>query len=126
MDKIIIKDLTLETIIGLFPWEREVRQRLFVDLEMQVNIEQAAATDDFQYVVNYADVCDQVASLADDGKFKLIETFVERIAELVLTNFDVSWVKVYVRKTDAVTQVASVGIEIERSANKNKIEVSNV
>jgi dihydroneopterin aldolase len=114
VDKIIIKDLKLETIIGLFPWEREVRQALFVDLEMQVNIEKAAATDDFEYVVNYADVCDQVASLADDGKFKLIETFVERIADLILTNFDVSWVKVYVRKTDAVTQVASVGVEIER------------
>lgn len=118
MDKIIIEDLVLETIIGLFPWEREVRQRLFVDLEMQVNIEQAAATDDFQYVVNYADVCEQLASLADSGKFKLIETFVERIAERVLTHFDVAWVKVYVRKTDAVTQVASVGIEIERTANK--------
>ena len=115
MDKIIIKELMLDTIIGLFPWERAVKQRLLVDIEMQVDISQAAATDDFQYVVNYADVCERVATLADDGRFKLIETFVERMARLILQEFAVSWVKVYVRKTDALTQVASVGIEIERS-----------
>jgi dihydroneopterin aldolase len=118
MDKIVIKNLRLETIIGLFPWERVVRQQLFIDLEMQVDIEQAAATDDFKYVVNYAEVCQRVSDLADDGKFKLIETFVERIADLVLSDFEVSWVKVYVRKTDAVTEVESVGIEIERSRAK--------
>ena len=115
MDKIIIKDLALETIIGLFPWEREVKQRLFVDLEIQVDITQAARTDDFKYVVNYADVCEQTAELADNGQFKLIETFAERIAECILKRFDVTWVKVYVRKTDAITQVSSVGIEIERN-----------
>lgn len=115
MDKIVIKDLRLETIIGLFPWEREVRQQLFIDIEMQVDIAQAAATDDFQYVVNYAEVCERVADLADDGQFKLIETLVERMAEMILQSFDVSWIKINVRKTDAVTQVSSVGIEIERS-----------
>jgi dihydroneopterin aldolase len=119
MDKIIIKKLKLETIIGLFPWEREVRQQLFVDLEMQVDIQMAAATDDFKHVVNYAEVCHRVSELADDGQFKLIETFIERIADLILSDFDVSWVKVYVRKTDAVTQVESVGVEIER-ARENK------
>lgn len=115
MDKVVIEALKIETIIGLFPWERTVRQQLLIDLEMAVNITQAAATDDFQYVVNYAEVCQQVAALADDGQFKLIETFIERIAQLVLTNFAVTYVKVRVRKTDAVTDAASVGIEIERS-----------
>ena len=114
MDKIIIKELQLETIIGLFPWERVARQNLLIDLEMQVDITEAAASDDFHHVVNYADVCDQVAALAHDGQFKLIETFVERIAALIIDRFAVAWVKVYVRKTDAVTEVASVGIEIER------------
>ncbi|MEO0442784.1 MAG: dihydroneopterin aldolase [Pseudomonadota bacterium] len=115
LDKIIIKKLKLETIIGLFPWERAVRQNLLVDLEMAVDISQAAASDDFHYVVNYAEVCERVAALADDGQFKLLETFVERIAAMILGDFAVSWVRVYVRKTDAVTEASTVGVEIERA-----------
>ncbi len=115
MDKVTVRQLKLETIIGLFPWERQVKQRLFVDLEMQVDITKAAETDDFQYVVNYAEVCDRVAALADEGQFKLLETFVERIAALILNNFDVSWVKVSVSKTDVIPMANSVGVEIERS-----------
>lgn len=117
MDKVLVRQLKLETIIGLFPWEREVRQRLFVDLEIGTDIKQAAATDDLEYTVNYAEVCDRVAQLADDGKFKLIETFAEKIAALVLNDFASSWVKVTVNKVDAMPQVESVGISIERQAN---------
>ena len=115
MDKVLIRQLRLETIIGLFPWEREVRQTLLVDLDIATDITQAAATDDLDYTVNYADVCDRVAALADDGKFKLIETFAEKICQLVLHEFNVDWVKVTVHKTDAMPQVASVGICVERS-----------
>ncbi len=116
MDKILIQQLKLETIIGLFPWEREVRQRLFVDIEIGADINDAAAKDDLDCTINYADVCDRVAALADDGKFKLIETFAEKIAALVLGEFAALWVKVRVNKVDALPQVASVGVEIERVA----------
>ena len=113
-DKVLINALKLETIIGLFPWEREVRQTLLIDLEIATDISQAAASDDLQYTINYADVCDRVSTLADDGKFKLIETFAEKIANLVINDFAADWVRVKVRKTDALPQVASVGIAIER------------
>lgn len=116
MDKILVERLKLETIIGLFPWEREVRQRLYVDLQIGMDFKQAAESDDLVFTVNYADVCDRVAALADKGKFKLIETFAEKIAALVLSDFTASWVSVSVRKVDAMTQVESVGVSIEREA----------
>jgi dihydroneopterin aldolase len=115
MDKVIIRQLRLETIIGLFPWEREVRQTLLVDVDIGTDISQAAATDDLQYTVNYAEVCDHISALADHGKFKLIETFAENISALVLHDFNASWIKVTVHKIDAMPQVSSVGITIERS-----------
>lgn len=116
MDKILIQQLKLETIIGLFQWEREVRQRLFVDMEIGVDSKDAARKDDLDCTINYAEVCDRVAALADSGKFKLIETFAERIADLVLNDFAALSVKVRVQKVDALTQVSSVGIEIERAS----------
>jgi dihydroneopterin aldolase len=115
VDKIVVKQLKLETIIGLFPWERVVKQRVLVDLELEVDIVKAALTDDLEFVVNYAEVCERVTLLADKGQFKLLETFVERIAEMILRDFDVSWVRVSVHKTDVMPQVASVGVQIERA-----------
>ncbi|MFT4609694.1 MAG: dihydroneopterin aldolase [Cellvibrionaceae bacterium] len=115
MDKVLVRQLRLETIIGLFPWERVVRQQVFVDLEMEVDIAKAAQSDDLEFVVNYAEVCEHVTLLADAGQFKLIETFVERIAEMILKDFDVSWIRVSVHKTDVMPQVASVGVQIERA-----------
>lgn len=115
MDKIVVKQLKLETIIGLFPWERVVRQRVLVDLELEVDVVKAALTDDLDFVVNYAEVCERVTLLAHEGQFKLLETFVERIAEMILRDFDVSWIKVSVHKTDVMPQVASVGVQIERA-----------
>lgn len=115
MDKILVRDLKLEAIIGLFPWEREVRQTLYIDLDIATDIAQAALSDDLQYTINYADVCDQVAALAHDGQFRLIETLAENIAQLVLSGFAADWVKVTVKKVDAIPQVANVGITIERS-----------
>lgn len=114
MDKVLVKQLKLETIIGLHPWERVVRQRVLVDLEMEVDIVKATQTDDLEFVVNYAEVCERVTRLADAGQFKLLETFVERIAEMILNDFAVSWVRVAVHKTDVMPQVASVGVQIER------------
>jgi dihydroneopterin aldolase len=114
MDKVLVKQLKLETIIGLHPWERVVRQRVLVDLEMEVDIAKATLTDDLEFVVNYAEVCERVTLLADAGQFKLLETFVERIAEMILNDFAVSWVRVAVHKTDVMPQVGSVGVQIER------------
>ena len=117
MDKIIIRQLRLETMIGLYPWERQVRQQLLVDMEIGTDISAAAASDDLHHTINYAEVCEQVAAVADAGRFKLLETFAERIARLVLTEFAAPWIKVSVYKLDTLTQVEKVGVVIERGVN---------
>jgi len=114
MDKVIIRDLALETIVGLYPWERAVKQTLLIDVDMATDIRQAAADDDLQYTVDYSAVCAAIVILADKGQYQLIETLAENIATMVLKNFAVTWLRVAVHKTDVMTHVGRVGIEIER------------
>jgi 7,8-dihydroneopterin aldolase/epimerase/oxygenase len=114
MDKVIIRDLALETIVGLYPWERAVKQTLLIDVDMATDIRQAAADDDLQYTVDYSAVCAAIVILADKGQYQLIETLAENIATMVLENFAVTWLRVAVHKTDVMTHVGRVGIEIER------------
>lgn len=114
MDKIIIRQLRLQTVIGLYPWERAVRQTLLLDLDLATDIRQAAADDDLQHTIDYSAVCQAIVTLADAGRFKLIETLAEKIAAMVQQQFAVSWLRVSVCKADVMTNVASVGVEIER------------
>ena len=114
-DKVIIRDLSIEAIIGLYPWERVARQTLLVDIDLAKDIRLAAANDELQDTIDYSAVCSQVAVLAQQGRFKLIETLAERIATMIRQEFSVGWVRVAVYKRDVRTQVKRVGIEIERS-----------
>ena len=114
MDRITIRRLRLETILGLLPWEREARQTLLVDLDIDTDITAAAEADDIDLAINYAGVCERVTALVDTGRFKLIETVAEQIATLVLREFSAVRVKVTVNKVDVLPQVASVGVCIER------------
>jgi dihydroneopterin aldolase len=114
MDKVIIRELTVETIVGLYPWERVVRQRLCLDIELGTDIRQAAEDDDLRYTIDYSAVCDAVTTLAHDGKYQLIETLAENIATMIQATFDVSWLRVGVYKLDVLTNVRRVGVEIER------------
>ena len=114
MDKVMIRELALETIVGLYPWDRAVKQVLLVDVDMATDIKQAAAGDDLQYTVDYSAVCEAIVALADKGRYQLIETLAENIAAMVLKDFAVSWLRVAVHKTDVMTNVGRVGIEIER------------
>lgn len=116
MDKLFIQQLKLETMIGIFPWERNARQQLLVDIVIGTDLQQAATTSNLSHTIDYAEVCQRVATLADQGEFQLLETLAERMANLIFTQFITAhWVKITVHKTDALTQVSSVGVEIERS-----------
>lgn len=116
MDTVIIRDLTLETIVGLYPWERAVKQRLCIDVDMATDIRQAAADDDLQYTVDYSAVSRSIAELADKGQYRLIETLAENIATMIRQQYTVAWVRVIVKKVDVITNVNCVGISIERGS----------
>ena len=114
MDKVLIEDLRIETIIGIYDWEREVKQIVSLDLEMAHDIRQAAATDDIQYALNYKAVAKRLIKLIEESEFLLVETMAETVANIVLTEFKVPWLKLKVSKPGALRGSRSVGIMIER------------
>ena len=114
MDLVFIEQLNVCTTIGVYDWEQAIQQKLSLDLVMAHDNRQAAATDDVQYALNYAEVSERILSYVQNGRFLLIERVAEEIANLIQTEFGVSWVKVTVRKPTAVPQASSVGVTIER------------
>ena len=115
MDKIFLEGLTTETIIGIFDWEREIRQTIAVDLEMSADIGRAAATDSIEDTLNYKRVAKRVLAFVQESRFQLIETLAERIAALILEEFEVAWVRVTLHKPGAIRHSRDVGVVIERS-----------
>ena len=113
-DTVFIRELRVETIIGIYDWERTQRQTVSIDLDMRTDIARAAATDDIANTPSYKDVAKRIHSLVENSEFFLIETMAERIAEVVLGEFPVPGVRVTVHKPGAVSVASDVGVVIER------------
>ena len=114
MDTIFLNDLRVETVIGIFDWERKVRQTVSIDLEMAADIRRAAATDAIEDTLNYKAVAKRLIGFVEAADFGLVETLAERIAEIIVTEFDVPRVKVTLHKPGAVRGSKDVGVIIER------------
>ena len=114
MDKIFLEDLRVETVIGIWEWERKIRQTVAIDIEMSADIRKAAASDDVEDTLNYKSVAKRVQAFVNDSSFQLVETLAEKIAALILDEFDVPWVKVRVNKPGAIRGAKGVGVLIER------------
>ena len=116
MDLIYLRDLRIETVIGIFDWEREIRQTVVIDLEMGADIRRAAQTDAIEDTLDYKSVAKRIISFVSESSFQLVETLSDRIARLIVTEFDVPYVKVVVNKQGAVRGSRDVGVIIERRA----------
>lgn len=114
MDKVFINDLRVETVIGIYDWEREIRQTVSLDLEMHVDVERAALTDRIEDTLNYKAVAKRLIAFIEDSRFQLVETLAQRCAEIVLAEFDVDWLRLKVGKPGAVRGSREVGVVIER------------
>ncbi|MFN2137318.1 MAG: dihydroneopterin aldolase [Candidatus Promineifilaceae bacterium] len=115
MDKIIIKDLLLRSILGINPEERENKQDILINLVLYADIRAAAASDDIEAAVNYKSVTKRIIQHVEDSSDLLVEKLVSDIARIVLTEFNVERVRVRVEKPGALRFAQSVGIEIERT-----------
>ncbi len=115
MDKIFLKELTTETVIGIFDWERGVKQTVAIDLEMSADIRRAARTDAIDDTLNYKAVAKRLLAFTQESRFQLVETLAEEIARLVLREFPVEWVKVTLHKPGAIRHSKDVGVMIERT-----------
>jgi dihydroneopterin aldolase len=114
MDKIFLTELKVDTIIGIWEWERKIRQTVIIDLEMSADIAKAAATDSVEDTLNYKSVAKRIQSFVGESSFQLVETLAERIAGIIREEFGVQWVKVRVNKPGAIRGSRDVGILIER------------
>lgn len=114
MDKIFLSALTVECIVGIWEWERRVKQRIVLDIEMATDIRRAATTDHIDDTLDYKKVSKRVIAFVGDSQFQLVETLTERIAQLLITEFNIPWVKVRLNKQGAIRGARDVGIEIER------------
>ena len=114
MDRIFLNELKVEAIIGIWEWERKIRQSIVIDLEMSADIARAAATDQVEDTLNYKEVAKRIQQFVEDSSFQLVETMAERIAGIIRDEFDVQWVKVRVNKPGAIRGSRDVGVIIER------------
>ena len=114
LDIIFIEALRVETVIGVYDWERRIRQPVVIDLEMGADVAPAAASDDVADALDYKSVSKRVQQFVGESSFFLVETLAERIAALVLDEFSVPWVRVRLNKVGALRGAAGVGIVIER------------
>jgi len=115
-DKIFLSSLRTECIVGIWDWERKVKQTVVIDLEMACDIRKAAQSDHIDDTVDYKKVSKRLLSFVGESQFQLVETLTENIARIVITEFDVPWVRVRLNKQGAIRNSRDVGILIERRA----------
>jgi dihydroneopterin aldolase len=114
MDTIYLHELKIDTVVGIWEWERRIRQTVVIDLEMGADIRKAAASDRIDDTLNYKAVAKRVQQFVSESSFQLVETMAERIAGLILDEFGVPWVSVKVNKPGAIRGARDVGVKIRR------------
>ncbi|QSA97364.1 dihydroneopterin aldolase [Methylococcus sp. EFPC2] len=114
MDIIFLRGLHIDTIIGIYDWERVTRQTVVLDLEMGTDIRKAAASDAIEDTLDYKAVSKRVISFVEESGFFLVETLAERITDIIRQEFGVPWVRLTLNKKGAISGASDVGIIIER------------
>ncbi len=118
MDIIYFGGLEVDTLIGIYDWERQQRQTIILDIEMGFDIRKAAETDDIQYALDYKTVSDRLIHFVKNSEFFLVERLISEIADLIRNEFNVPWVKITLNKKGAIGKGIDVGIVIERGQKR--------
>src|SRR5688572_5161373 len=114
-DRIFLRGLAVECIIGFIEWERRVKQTVVIDLELPVNCHRASLTDEVKDTLDYKKVAKRIIAFVEDSQFKLVETLAQKLALLVLEEFGVEWVRLSINKPGAIRGSRDVGVAIERT-----------
>lgn len=109
MDIVFIEELTVITTIGVYDWEQNIRQKLVFDIEMGWDNRQAAASDDVNDCLSYADISEAIIQHVEPNRFALVERVAEEISEILLQRFNSPWVRIKVSKPGAVAHASRVG-----------------
>lgn len=114
MDIVFIRDLRVDTVIGIFDWEREIRQTVVLDIEMAADVARAAATDNIEDALDYKALGKRIIGFVEESRFELVETLAERVTEIIRGEFGVPWVRLQLNKEGALRGSRDVGVVIER------------
>jgi dihydroneopterin aldolase len=114
-DRIFLRELGVECVIGFLEWERMVKQTVYLDIEVPVDCRRAARTDEVADTLDYKRLSKIVLTFVGASEFKLVETLADRTAKLILTEFDIPWVKLTINKRGAIRASRDVGVSIERT-----------
>ena len=117
MDILYIRNLKIDAVVGIFSWEKRIRQPLHLDLEIALDIRQAAATDNIAYALDYKTVSTRLTQYISQSEWHLIETLAEKIASLLMEEFGVTWLRLKLSKPAALPAADSVGLMIERGSS---------
>lgn len=115
MDIVFIQGLKIDCVIGIYDWERKIRQNIVLDIEMSTDIQVAGETDNIDQTIDYKAVSKRLIHFVQTSKFQLVETLAEKITQIIIKEFDVKKVKLTLNKGEAVTGAQGVGVIIERS-----------
>ena len=118
MDIVYLRDLKIPCTIGVWEWERRIKQTVIIDLDMATDVKAAARRDLLEDTHDYKAVAKRLIEYVGESEFQLVETLAEKIAETVLTEFNVPWVRVRVNKKGAVRDASDVGVVIERGTRE--------
>jgi dihydroneopterin aldolase len=116
MDTVFIRELRIETVIGIYEWERKIKQPVILDLEMGTDITRAAASDAIEDTLDYKAVSKRLIEFVEASEFQLVETLAERCAEILLQEFQLPWIRLTLNKIGALSAARDVGVIIERGA----------
>lgn len=114
MDIVFIEDLRVDTVIGIYDWERKIRQTVRLDIEMATDIAKAAKTDNIDDTLSYKSVAKRLIDFIEAAEYELVEALAEQICAIIRDEFDVPWVRLTLHKPGAVRGSKSVGVRIER------------
>ncbi|MBD9354638.1 dihydroneopterin aldolase [Methylomonas albis] len=114
MDIIFLGGLEIDTVIGIYDWERKIKQKIILDIEMGFDIKKAAASDDITHTLDYKAVSDRIVDFVEHSEFYLVERLIEEIAGILRSEFAIPWVKITLNKKGAISRAQDVGIIIER------------
>lgn len=114
MDQVFIRGLKVDTVIGIFDWERQIRQTVAIDLAMGTDIRAAAASDAIDDALDYKSIGKRIITFVQESEFLLVETLAERIAGIVMEEFGVPWLRLSLSKPGALRGADDVGVTIER------------
>ena len=116
MDRVFIEDLRIQTVIGVFDWEREITQTVSLNLEMGFDITGAAKTDSIEDTLDYKAVSKRLIQFVENSEYQLVEALAEECARIVLAEFPVNWLRLKLAKPGAVRGSSAVGVIIERGS----------